>query len=299
MSISKTQYYENAVFEVGGFAYAFKSLCAKLGANDSDLLLDISRTLSDGSTDSRAKVGIEELSTVCDFIGESIVELYAFFDGDGGSTFVLISEFYGALAIAISVDNPEVLRSAFQHVDESFGLKARAVPYGEKEEGELETEKAAFDFKRRLNELEEDLEQLRELVLGRRKSLRCFLSYRFDGLNELSVVQIQRFLNLLDVDVITGNSYEPRSISAKVSERLSKSIDFSVFIVGASGESMWVRDEIASLGSKGVPVVPLVENGAEFTPGIFGDLEIIRFEQEHIGDCFLKLLEAVVYVRTS
>jgi len=86
-------------------------------------------------------------------------------------------------------------------------------------------------------------------------------------------VKIQQFLALLDVKVASGASYEPRRVSDKVLSKLSESLDFIVVLISGTGESMWTRDEIASVIGRGVAVIPIVEEGANFAPGLFGDLE--------------------------
>ncbi|MDO8531973.1 MAG: hypothetical protein Q7T26_07375 [Dehalococcoidia bacterium] len=130
--------------------------------------------------------------------------------------------------------------------------------------------------------------------------LRCFLSYRFYIRSEQASVQIQKFLALLGVEVVTGTGYEPRSISDKVKERLSKEKpDFLVYLLTADGESAWIRDEMAGAKALGVPIVPVVEENTTLQTGILGDSEYITFTQGHIGDSFLKLLEAVNYVRRT
>jgi hypothetical protein len=133
-----------------------------------------------------------------------------------------------------------------------------------------------------------------------RLRLRCFLSYRFgNDANDEVARFLQRLLDLADVEVVTGRSYEPRPLGAKVADRLAGS-DFLVLIVGADdGESAWTRDEIGTARTSGIPVIPLVATGATFQPGMFGDLERIPFDPVHPGDASIQLMEAVQYVRRS
>jgi hypothetical protein len=132
-----------------------------------------------------------------------------------------------------------------------------------------------------------------------RVRLRAFMSYRFGKPASDEVAPyIQRLLELLDIDVITGRSYEPRPLSAKVADRLV-GLDLLVLIVGADGESAWTRDEIAAARAGGTPVVPLVAAGATFERGLFGDLEYIPFDPAHPGDVAIPLIEAVQYVRRT
>lgn len=100
----------------------------------------------------------------------------------------------------------------------------------------------------------------------------------------------------MDVKVTTGRSYEPRRISDKVLDKLAGPVDFVILLL-CQGESLWTRDEIVTARQRGIIVVPIVESGAKFEPGVFGDIEYIEFAQSHIGDSFLKLLEAVTFIR--
>jgi hypothetical protein len=43
----------------------------------------------------------------------------------------------------------------------------------------------------------------------------------------------------------------------------------------------------------------LVEDGARFAQGVFGDLEYIPFAPDHIGDAFIKLMEGIAYIRRN
>jgi hypothetical protein len=151
----------------------------------------------------------------------------------------------------------------------------------------------------RIEAVERTLELLQERFTHRSERLQCFLSYRFTPETEPYALRVQRFLSLLGVDVITGNSYEPRGISEKVVRRLSQHVDFVVLIVTRLGESAWTRDEISFARGRGASVVPLVEEGTEFSPGMFGDLEFVKFAPGHIGDSFVQLLEAVNYFRSD
>lgn len=127
--------------------------------------------------------------------------------------------------------------------------------------------------------------------------LKCFLSYRFSSENEASILKLQRFLTLLNIDVITGDKYEPRGISEKVLSKLTSPLDFLIIFIASDGESSWTRDEIAFARHEGLPVIPIVQDGKQFTPGIFGDLEYIPFTEGYIESTFLKLLDALQFIR--
>jgi hypothetical protein len=110
-------------------------------------------------------------------------------------------------------------------------------------------------------------------------------------------LRVQKFLDLLDVKVLSGASYEPRQVSEKVLSKLREPLDFIVLLITSNGESMWTRDEIGTAIHKGIALIPLVEKGAKFQSSLFAGIEYIEFESGHIGDAFLKLLEAIRFIR--
>lgn len=79
-------------------------------------------------------------------------------------------------------------------------------------------------------------------------TFRCFLSHRFYPHSEAAAAKIQRFLGLLNVEVVTGLGYEPRRISEKVTDRLAKIwtslCTFSLRTVSPHGyETKWALPE--------------------------------------------------------
>jgi len=131
------------------------------------------------------------------------------------------------------------------------------------------------------------------------KPLQCFLAYRFTDQSERYATEVREFLELLDIDVISGGRFEPRSVSEKIKELLSEDLDFGVLIVSDEGESMWTRDEVNSLWSQGKKVIVLVEEGTQFTQGLQGDLEWIPFPQGHISDAFSRLVEGTKFIQST
>lgn len=128
--------------------------------------------------------------------------------------------------------------------------------------------------------------------------LRAFLSFRFGKPDSDLARDLERFLNLSNVEVVTGQSYEPRRVEDKVRSRLS-GVDFVVYLLTSTGDSAWVRDEIATARASEKPVIPLVEEGIEFDQGLFGNVEWIRFGSGHIGDVWIRLTEAIKYIRAG
>ena len=149
----------------------------------------------------------------------------------------------------------------------------------------------------RISSIERRLDTLQELQEEDR--LRCFLSFRFNEQDTAAAAQVERFLELQGADVVTGRSYEPRRVEDKVKSRLSQSLDFVVYLLTASGDSAWVRDEIAEARAVGIPVIPLVEQGMEFEAGLFGNIEHIPFGKGHVGDVWISLSEAIGFIRAN
>ena len=109
---------------------------------------------------------------------------------------------------------------------------------------------------------------------------------------------MQRFLHALGVDTVTGDEYEPRSISEKVQARLESPLDCVILLV-TDDESFWTRDEVAFAKAKGIPVVLLIQHASTFSPGIFGDHEFLQFDKDHVEQTFIGILEAFRYIRSQ
>lgn len=150
----------------------------------------------------------------------------------------------------------------------------------------------------RVDELEKRLDAVQALQKDDVR-LRCFLSYRFGDSDEVIAAQVERFLRLHDIDVVTGRSYEPRRVEDKVLSRLGQPLDFAVYLLTSSGDSSWLRDEAAQARASRVPVMPLVEDGTEFEQGLFGNVEYILFAPGHVGDVWIALTEAIAFIRAN
>lgn len=129
--------------------------------------------------------------------------------------------------------------------------------------------------------------------------LRCFLSYSFTDADAGVAHEVERFLQLQGVEVLTGRSYEPRRVEDKVRSRLGSALDFVVYLVTASGDSSWLRDEGSEARAAGIRVIPLVEEGAKFEAGLFGNVEYIPFAAGHVGDVWIALVEALAFIRAG
>lgn len=276
------------------------------------------RKLADGSVHYLDKINEPDLPIIGDIVNEGFTITMYLESGAGGAYLSLEerSDCIGVFASASDGDRVQQIREA---VESDFRLiecessiarvLARLEEFGESINNRNDETKALLPnatpaeelgtLPVRLEALERAIAELREESSRRPHRLQCFLTYRFTPEAEPYAAKLQRFLTLLGVDVLTGAAYEPRGVSAKVRSRLSSKHDFIILLVTAGGETMWTRDEIAFATGRGIPVIPFVEHGAEFSPGLFGDLEYIPFTSGHVEDGFIRLLEGINYLRAE
>ena len=132
---------------------------------------------------------------------------------------------------------------------------------------------------------------------ARSNHLKCFISYRFDDTTERYIIELTKFLGLINVIATSGRPYQPRGIDEKVEDNLRADIDFCIYLITASGESTWIRDEVIYSKASGAYVFPLIEDGAKIEEGLLGVSEHITFKPGHICETFIPLLEGINYIR--
>jgi len=271
MKLSKNRVYSLRAFEHGQIANAVRSVLDTAGDDNARVSLGETSTRGDRAT---RKIDFSELEAICHLENRSIVWV------NDNHAFCL-REQSGYLVLELEAPDATTLdrfRAAFE---ENLQLELAELP----------------DRSEQLLNLDKRLAAIERYVYAPHRTLRCFLSYRFNDVNELTALRVTQFLRLLEVDVLTGATYEPKQVSDKVLSKLQEPLDFLVLLITGDGESTWTRDEISTALHKGLALVPLVENGASFEPGLFADVEYIQFDTGHIGDAFLKLLEAVSFIR--
>lgn len=129
------------------------------------------------------------------------------------------------------------------------------------------------------------------------RGLRCFISFRFNSRTKVLAGKLKKFLELIGVEVITGTPYEPRPVDDKLRSYLEdEKLDFIVSLIPKGGQSAWIRDEAIFAHAKKCHVVLIVEKGARVTQGFLSNQERIYFSEEHIGDSFIQLLEALSFI---
>ncbi|MGA2206706.1 MAG: hypothetical protein ABSG10_08235 [Terracidiphilus sp.] len=140
---------------------------------------------------------------------------------------------------------------------------------------------------------------LEKAAKGVERTLRCFVSFKFDDARTVAQVdRLKRLLAAVHIEWVTGEQFEPRRIEDKVKARLRADLDFIIAVISKAGESKWIRDELADANSRGLSVVVLLEEGASFDKGIFGTLEYIPYDLA-IEQTFPALLEGVDFIRAE
>jgi hypothetical protein len=280
------------VFDAGELAKAVELLVQILGPSKHSTITLV-EYLSDGSSHQR-HISIRELETVCDLATQNV---RIFLSYDQESIMIRLSANYedeGEYEIYISAASAQTLTAIRESLENSLKLEEPPERTEEQDPIALSINKLVGET---MGPVYDRLEALEEKILSASRRLRCFLSYRFNDNTEVLSLRVQQFLAALDVEVLTGASYEPRQVSEKVLSRLREPLDFVVLLITSDGESMWTRDEIGAAIHKGIALVPIVQKGSRLQPGLFADVEYIEFETDHIGDAFLKLLQAVRFVR--
>lgn len=280
MSYWKTRLFEIKTFPPGAITRVVSDLFSRYGDPKRNFAT-IYEDLPDGTRSAHA-ITTSDLDTFCDLTRRRLdVDLCRHVDDRPEVMIVQFAIKRGAIELRLCGETLRDLDEIFSTLERELSLTPTA------------------DDEDPVDNLPSRVERLEAAVFGPSSRLKCFLSYRFASEAEAAAATILQFLSLLDVQVISGASYEPRRISDKVLSKLSGALDFILVLITQSGESMWTRDEIASAIGRGIAVIPVVEEGANFAPGLFGDLEYIPFGKGHVGDAFLKLLQALTFIRSE
>ena len=299
MSLTKKFAFKPKTFGVGELRRGLESLRDTILLG-SVLQVSIFRTLEDGTRHSESNLEVSALDVVCDLSGESSYKVGI---GQKAETLGLYPvhlslwispEPDGFFEIRAECELPEILNALQSELAKKLVLDGAPL-YADRLEAARVNSKI-IPLPKQIAELNNRILILEQAQTTTR-SLTCFLSYQFKDSSEEYGQRVKEFLELLNVQVITGKGYEPRPVNEKVKGRLAEKLDFVVVIEALSGKSSWTRDEIARAQSPDIFLIPLVEKGATFDKGIFGEHEYINFEPGHIGDAFIGLLEGVYYIR--
>lgn len=299
MSVSKTLYFRAKEFAAGELGPAAERVCSRVFCHEYSVSATLYRTLGDGTRQSQSTTDTQILSTVCNLERENISFSLTFAIRSDSNVIIgnylsadVSADAGGILAVRVSADSVDHLREFSRAFEEELRLELTSNPVTEM------IERAKAEENKILSEIGKLAERVESLERDRSAShqLTCFLSFRFEGRSVDYGRMVKQFLELLGVRVITGQGYEPMPVNEKVRSRLAENLDVIVVIEVADGKSSWTRDEMARAQNPGVFLIPLVENGATFDAGIFGDHEYIRFAEGHVSDAFIGLIEGIQYV---
>lgn len=277
-------------FKLGDFAKTFKAIIDKYKCDLNDLSFSISTKSGDlsGSKD----ITMDEIYSLVELpLSYSSISCYNKkfnLDKESGFEYIIFSNYELYFDLVIESKHTEVL-TEINDIFVNYLSLVECVP----EEIEFWETKMIKELDARVKTLEESFANNRNIILS------CFISSQFDDKGKLYLSIIEKFLRLLDVNVFTGLSYEPRRISDKVIDKLENNIDFVVYLITGGSESFWTRDELVIGKQKGCYSIPLVEKGSTFNSGILGDLEYIEFEENFIESTFIKLLEGIKYIKIN
>jgi hypothetical protein len=289
MPFARTRSFKSKTLTAGLLARSLTKLHLTYAVDGDNPHISLGQHLPDGSIKHDYDLNFSGLEHICDLKSQLVHLELRFKTKDGGSVYCTISGGVSDIVIYVSSAMASDVAGIFETLLKNLALE------------ELQKEVSTNDtkFVSEVDQISSRLQAIEDTLFGPRRRLRCFLSYRYRPATEGIAIRLQHFLTLLDVEVITGNAYEPRPISVKVLDRLSGPLDFVILLVDSEGESMWTRDEIASTKNRGIPLIPIVQADTKFEPGIFGDLEYIPYQEGHIGDSFLKILEAIAFIRSQ
>ncbi len=135
-----------------------------------------------------------------------------------------------------------------------------------------------------------------DMLLNSRKALkRIFVSMRFDDHSKSVAFDLNKFLSILNIEMVTGMGVEPRSISEKVVERIESNIDLFIILLTESEDSDWINQEIGFAKAKRIPILILKEHCVDKKNfGMLNDNEYISFQ--HISEAHIGILETINYI---
>lgn len=285
MQANHTKFYQIKSFQPGDILKAFKEIANEFGVPESSLSISCNIKYGDGGSITK-DMTFSDLEIVCDLNGQT-TSINLSYPSDpkrdySRDSYVLLSKFVRKIMLYVESTNISSNNTIISIMENNLQL----VEMPEEDHQEV------ID-----TNLEARIEIIENKISELSKSPSCFLSYRFNLRGKALALELSRFLTLLNIKVISGLGYEPRSVADKVLGRLKFGHDFFVYLITKDGESTWTRDELAVAFGAGVPVIILVEKGAELGKGILGDWEYIEFDSDHIGDTFIAILEALDYLK--
>ncbi len=124
----------------------------------------------------------------------------------------------------------------------------------------------------------------------------AFVAHGFDDVGKKYALEVRSFLELLGIAVVTGEYYEPRSVSDKVRSRIAAN-DAFVAIVTPQDDHTWIIQETTLADSLGKQPIVLVEQTADHKRGLRGDNEDIFFPSGHVCETFIRMIQGLHIIR--
>lgn len=128
------------------------------------------------------------------------------------------------------------------------------------------------------------------------RSKRCFFSFHFDEHGTALAYELRDFLEVIGIKFVSGQGYEPRSVSDKVLARLDRTIDLFIVIFTREEHVDWLQQEIGIAKGRELPIMVLIEGDVRFSSGILSDHEYVRFPNGIISKAFFPLIQALRFL---
>jgi len=218
------------------------------------------------------------------------------FSSDESTVSVKFTEFWTKLRISIDGVSDDKAEDLHQLIQDSLRLTE---PTEDDERGMASLPHIARAVWQTYDKVEAVLQRIEASQSAATSALRCFVSFRFDEHSKALAFELREFLELTGVQFVSGLGFEPRSISAKVLERLQEPLDLFIVIYSTSGDSPWLNQEIGVARGRNLPILVLQEEGAQIESGLLGDTEHLFFSHGTISKAFVGILQALSYVRGS
>lgn len=192
-------------------------------------------------------------------------------------------------------------------VEELFSIVENVLVLKNPTENDLRSEAELPAINELLWKVYDDLQLLKaevakisnELSDRKKRHTRCFVSFRFDDHSKSLAFELREFFEKIDVELLSGLGFEPRSVSEKVLARLNQPLDLFLIIFTPSGDSAWLNQEVGVAKARNLPIFILVEEGAKWDKGLLGDIEYIEFPRECISKTFTRLIEGVGFLKSQ
>lgn len=286
MTFNIFRYYKQKRFKPNQISNCFNKIIADLNLPEDRVSFRGSYDLGDSIEESR-DFSPKDLDAICEIKDRPHALFFSFPSPDethSRSNIIILSDFRDALQLNLGLSEASNSDAIVNTIESLLSLEQVSPPEY--------TDKEVEAIKERLTKIEEKL-------IDKEKALSCFLSYRFTSRSKTLALELTRFLELLGSNVISGAGYEPRRLNEKVISRLSQPFDFLIYLITKEGESTWTRDELAVTMGKGFPAILLVESGVEVGKGLLGDWEYLQFQDNHIADTFIGILEALRFIKNK